>query len=104
MTLDQYIANGLPTYQDAAQYGLVMDAALKDALLATQSSLPPSQNRVAPAALTDGRWMIRAALLTEIDGGLYAQGFAALDPQLFAQVEVISMQDIDPLLPKDTEP
>lgn len=104
MTLDQYIANGLPTYEDAVPYALVMDVALKDALIATQNALPPSPNRVAPAELTDGRWMIRAALLTEIDGGIYADGFAALNPQLFTQVEVIPMQDIDPLLPKDTEP
>jgi hypothetical protein len=103
MTLDQYLAGGIPAYADAKIRALVMDAELKDALLNAQAALPPSQNRVVPAELTDGRWMIRAALLTEINGGIFAEGFSALDPQLFSQVEVVPMAEALALLPQQEE-
>jgi hypothetical protein len=54
-----------------------------------------------PVGLTDGRKMLCADLLTEIGpGGLYAQGFAHLPAELFAQVEVIPMSQVLPLLPQ----
>lgn len=102
MTLDQYLANGLPTYADANQYALVMSEQLKDNLLAAQDSLPPSQNRVVPTPLTDGRWLLRAALLTEIgEGGMFQAGFSALNPQLFPMVEVVPWADVVGLLPQE---
>jgi len=48
--------------------------------------------------------MLCADLLTEIGpGGLYAQGFAHLPAELFAQVEVLPMSQVLPLLPQPEE-
>jgi hypothetical protein len=103
MTLADLISQPL-TYEDARQLALVFGQAPYDALLAAQAQRPDAQNHVAPVQLTDGRWMVCADLLTEIaPGGMYADGFALLPPELFAQVDVMPWDDAVALLPQPEE-
>jgi hypothetical protein len=89
------------TDADAKQYALVFDQDAHDALIAAQAQRPDSHYRAAPVQLADGRWMLCADLLTEISpGGLYADGFALLPPDLFALVAVMPWTDAVALLPQ----
>ena len=92
------------TDAEAKSYALVFDQAAHDALLAAQAERQEAQHRAAPVQLTDGRWVLCADLLTEIQsGGIYADGFALLPAELFEQVEVMCWNDVVALLPKNTE-
>ncbi len=89
------------TDADAKGYALVFGQAPYEALLSAQAQRPEAHHRAAPVQLTDGRWMLCADLLTEIQpGGLYADGFALLPSELFEQVDVISWTDAVALLPE----
>jgi hypothetical protein len=88
------------TDADAKGYALVFGDEAHEALLAAQAERPTAQHRAAPVQLTDGRWMLCADLLLETaPGGLYAEGFAALPPELFSQVDVMPFADAAALLP-----
>ena len=85
---------------EAKRYALVFGQAPYDALLAAQSARPESHHRAAPVRLTNGQWMLCADLITELrPGGLYADGFALLPSELFAEVGVIAWADAVALLP-----
>ena len=102
MTLAELLPQ-LPSMTDAdtKQYALVFGDAPYQALAAAQAARPESHHRAAPVQLTDGRWMLCADLLTEISpGGLYADGFALLPPEMFAEVDVIPWADAVALLPQ----
>jgi hypothetical protein len=104
MTLDQYLGAGLPTYEQSKDYALLMPDSLKATLDAAQEAAPNARHRVVPFQLSSGMWMLRAAMLTEVgEGGLFASGFAHLDPQLFSQVEVVPMAEALALLPQAEE-
>jgi hypothetical protein len=88
------------TDADAKGYALVFGAKPYEALQAAQQARLDAQHRAAPVPLTDGRWMLCADLLTEIyPGGLYADGFTLLPPELFDQVDVMPWADALALLP-----
>jgi hypothetical protein len=104
VNLNDLLSAGAPDYQTSKQYALLLDATLRDRLAAVQAEHGDPRHRVQPVALTDGRWMLCADLLTEVgEGGLFASGFAHLDPQLFSQVEVVPMADALALLPQAEE-
>jgi hypothetical protein len=85
---------------EAKGYALVFGDAAHTALLDAQQHRE-SQHRAAPVRLSDGRWMLCADLLTEIHpGGLYADGFTLLPPEVFTQVDVIPWADAVALLPQ----
>jgi hypothetical protein len=87
------------SYEELKDLALVFNASLKNILEATQETFN-SQHKASPIALTNGSYMLCADLLTEIQpGGLYSQGFGLLDNDLFAQVGVISMEEVSALLP-----
>ncbi len=91
------------SYEELKSLALILNSNLKNILEATQETFA-SKHRASPVELTDGRFMLCADLLTEIaPGGLYAQGFGLLDTDLFAQVEVISMEEASALLPVASE-
>ena len=91
------------SYSELKGLALVFNSSLKDILEATQETFA-SQHKASPVELTDGRYMLCADLLTEIQpGGLYNQGFGLLDSDLFAQVEVISMEEAATLIPVSEE-
>ena len=80
-------------------------AASSSSFVFVQSQRPDARNRVAPVQLSDGRWMLCADVLREaLTGGLYAEGFALLPPELFSVVDVIPMADAVALLPIAEEP
>jgi hypothetical protein len=98
MTLAEIITQPI-SYENAKNLALVFSPALAAQLAAVQSEHGNPRHVASPVDLTDGRKMLRADLLTEIGpGGLYAQGFAHLPAELFAQVEVLPMSEVIPLL------
>jgi len=49
--------------------------------------------------LTDGRWMLCGDVLSEVgEGGILAGAFAYITPEMMAQVEVMPMSEVLPLL------
>ena len=89
------------TYAEAKTMALVFGQAAYEALCDAQAARPDAHHRAAPVQLTDDRWMLCADLLTEISpGGLYADGFALLPPEMFAEVDVIPWADAVALLPQ----
>jgi hypothetical protein len=91
------------SYEELKDLALVFNSSLKEILEATQETFN-SQHKASPVELTNGKFMLCADLLTEIQtGGLYSQGFGLLDNNLFAQVEVISMEEASALLPVASE-
>lgn len=104
----QTVADLLPflplPYDYAKQYACVFSQELADRLIQVQAS-NPQQFRVSPLALTDGRYMIRGAILSEVPNGLYAKGFAMLDPGRFNEIALVPFADALALLPQpDPEP
>ena len=104
------LADNLPTIAamtdaEAKTLALVFGDEAKSALEAVQSQRPDAHNRVAPVQLSDGRWMLCADVLREaLTGGLYAEGFALLPPELFSVVDAIPMADAVALLPVAEDP
>jgi hypothetical protein len=91
------------SYSELKGLALVFNGSLKDILEATQETFA-SRHKASPVELTNGSYMLCADLLTEISGkGLYAQGFGLLDADLFAQVQIITMEEASALLPVSDE-
>lgn len=104
----QTVADLLPflplPYDYAKQYACVFSQELADRLIEVQAA-NPQQFRVSPLALTDGRYMIRGAILSEVPNGLYAEGFAMLDASRFSEIDLVPFADALALLPQpDPEP
>ena len=78
---------------------LVFDASIAQRLNDAQ---PVYQHQAAPIILTDGRFALRADLLTEKDG-IYAPTFRALDQTAFPLVEVTTSDAIAELIPVPPE-
>ena len=92
------------SYEDARQWALVFTPALA-ARLAELHAIHGSPNCVPmPRALTDGRLMLSADLLTEVmPGGLLHAMWAAADQAvLLTSVEVIPWPDAVAMLPHTT--
>lgn len=99
MTLADLITQPV-SYEGTKDLALVFSSELAAQLAAVQAA-HGSYFIADPVDLVDGRKMLCADLLTEIGpGGLYAQGFAHLPAELFAQVEVLPMSQVLPLLPQ----
>lgn len=101
MNLPELLATApdLTTLQSLA---LVLSPALHDDLVAVQDQLPDRACAVQALPLVDGRWMLGADLLSEIDpGGLYADGFGRLPVTAFPTVEVLSIAEALSLRPAE---
>lgn len=102
----QTVADVLPhlplPYDYASQYACVFSAAFAERLLAVQAA--DARFRVTPRELTDGRYMIRGAILSEVPNGLYHDGFSQLDYSQFDQIDLLSWDDAVALLPVEPEP
>lgn len=97
------LADLLPTlprpYELSHQEALVFPAALLPLLDEAQAGV--TQHFASPIALTDGRYLLSADLLSEVGpGGLYQQGFSNLSGQYFDQVEVMLWEDVAALIPE----
>jgi hypothetical protein len=93
MTLADLITQPV-SYDSAKALAIVLTPEQAATLGAVQAQYGNPQHVAAPVPLTDGRLMLCADLLTETGpGGLYAQGFAHLPAELFAQVQILPMAD-----------
>jgi hypothetical protein len=92
------------SYETAKDLALVFSSELAAQLAAVQAEHGNPRHVASPVDLVDGRKMLCADLLTEVGpGGLYSGGFAHLPSELFAQVEVLPMSQVLPLLPQPEE-
>ena len=91
------------SYDDARGYALVFTPTLAGRLAELHGLYGSSKCRPVPRQLTDGRLMLSADVLTEIERGglLYAMWQAADQQVLGASVEVIAWADAVALLPPD---
>ena len=103
MTLADLITQPL-SYETARDLAIILTPDQAATLGAIQEQYGNPQHIAAPMPLVDGRLMLCADLLTETStGGLYAQGFAHLPAELFAQVQILPMADAIALIPQ-TDP
>jgi hypothetical protein len=82
----------------AGQWGLVFGADLAVRLAEVQAE-HPSQHYARPTLLTDGRYLLRGALLAETPNGLYGPVFNHLDPTRFDEIAVMPWADAVALIP-----
>ena len=103
MTLADLITQPV-SYETAKELAIVLTPEQAATLGAIQAQYGNPRHVAAPVPLVDDRLMLCADLLTETGpGGLYAQGFAHLPAELFAQVAVIPMADAIALIPQPEE-
>jgi hypothetical protein len=99
----QTVAEILPylplPYEYARQYACVFSQELADRLVQVQLE-NPEQFRVTPLAMTDGRYLIRGAILSEVPGGLYGGNFARLDASRFNEISLVLWAEALALLPQ----
>ena len=86
-------------YAYAKQYACVFSQELADRLTTVQAE-NPAQFRVTPLALTDGTFMIRGAILSEVPNGLYGGNFARLDASRFDEIALVPWAEAVALLPQ----
>ena len=86
-------------YEYAKQYACVFSAELADRLIEVQAA-NPEQFRVTPLALTDGTFMLRGAILSEVPNGLYGGNFARLDASRFDEIALVPWAEAVALLPQ----
>lgn len=91
------------SYEDARGYALVFDVPLAQRLAEIHAEHGSNKCRPVPRVLTDGRLMLSADVLTEIEPGglLHAMWEAADKAVLNAAVEVLPWADAVALLPPD---
>jgi hypothetical protein len=90
------------SYETARDLAIILTPDQAATLGAIQAEHGNPRHVAAPVALTDGRLMLCADLLTETgEGGLYAKGFAHLPSEIFPQVQIIPMQEAIDLIPKE---
>lgn len=89
------------SYDDARQYALAFTPALAGRLAELHDIHGSNKCRPVPRTMTDGRLMLSADVLTEVEpGGLLAAMWAAADKAVLnAQVEVLPWADAVALLP-----
>lgn len=103
MTLAALITQPV-SYESAKELAIILTADQAATLGAVQSQYGNPRHVAAPVPLVDGRSMLCADLLTETgQSGLYAQGFAHLPSEIFAQVQIIPMTDAIALIPQPEE-
>lgn len=92
------------SYHWGSVHALIFDAALVQRLAAVQAEHGDARHVPHPVALTDGRFMLSADILTEcIPGGLVYGGFSHLDASRFDEIEVVPIANVLPLLPQPPE-
>ena len=100
MTLSDLI-NQPFSYETARDLAIILAPDQAATLGAIQQQYGNPRHVAAPVPLVDGRLMLCADMLTETGpSGLYAQGFAHLPAELFAQVQILPMADAIALIPQ----
>lgn len=92
------------TDAELKELALILSPELNAALGEIQNGLGPRRHMAISVPLTDGNYMLRADLLTEIHpGGLYHAAFEAIPAELLPAVQVIPWADAVALLPQPEE-
>lgn len=100
MTLADLISQPV-SYETARDLAIVLTPDQAATLGEVQAQHGNPRHVAAPVPLVDGCLMLCADLLTETGpGGLYAQGFAHLPAELFAQVQILPMAEAIALIPQ----
>ena len=96
MTLLEFLASPLPDTATLQTLAIVFDTALAQKMVNFHAWYGDPRCTVYPAALADGRWCHVADILPQCisEGGIYAAGFARLNAENFASVEVIPRADL----------
>lgn len=99
MTLE-YLLLDLPPIGELQQLYLVFDSAINTELLVIQeNNFSNNQNKIATLQLTNGQYMLCADILTEVEDGIYSGGFSLVPTELYPLVQVITLEELMPLLP-----
>jgi hypothetical protein len=86
------------SYEYGQQFGMVYSQELADRLEEVQAE-EPTQFVAKGVALTDGRYLLTADILSEVPSGLYRVGFSKLDPARFSEIAIMPIADAMALLP-----
>ncbi len=89
-------------YADCKDLALVYPYEVAVTLYGVQKEHGDPRHVPAGRQLTDGRWMLCGDVLSEVgEGGILAQAFAFMTPEIMAHVEVVPMSEATDLLPDD---
>jgi len=97
-TLAELLPHLPVSYEYGQQYGMVYSQELADRLEEVQAE-EPTQFVAKGVALTDGRYLLTADILSEVPSGLYRVGFGKLDPSRFSEIEIMPIAEAMALLP-----
>lgn len=104
MTYDQIIATLFPggAPVDFKAYALILDAQAVISMQSAQNAVGSSRHKVEPVPTTDGRWLMCADILTELnDNGIFSPALPYFDATYLSGVQVIPWSDRLDLLPSD---
>jgi hypothetical protein len=89
-------------YADCKDLALVYPYEVAVTLYGVQEEHGDPRHVPAGRQLSDGRWMLCGDVLSEVgEGGILAQAFAYMTPEIMAQVEVLPMSEVAGLVPKE---
>ena len=93
------------SYEWGQAYALLFGPALAQRLAEVQVAHGDPRHLPHAVALTDGRFMLNADILTEcLPGGLVYGGFSQLDAGRFDEIEVVPLAEALALLPAEPSP
>jgi hypothetical protein len=92
------------SYEWGCGHALLFGPSLAQRLAEVQAQYGDPENVPSPLALTDGRFMLTADILTECVGGFLAAAFSHLDASRFDEIEVVPIADALALLPPPVRP
>jgi hypothetical protein len=82
-------------YAECRDLALVYSYEVAVTLYGVQEEHGDPRHVPAGRQLSDGRWMLCGDVLSEVgEGGILAQAFAFMTPEIMAQVEVLSMSEV----------
>jgi hypothetical protein len=90
-------------YADCKDLAMVYPYEIAVALYYVQAEHGDPRHVPAGRQLTDGRWMLRGDVLSEVGpGGLLCGAFRHITPEMMANVEVVPLADAAALLPSES--
>jgi hypothetical protein len=90
-------------YADCKDLAMVYPYEVAVALYYVQAEHGDPRHVPAGRQLTDGRWMLRGDVLSEVGpGGLLCGAFRHITPEMMANVEVVPLADAAALLPSES--
>lgn len=97
MTLADFLSQPLPDTATLQTLAIVFDTPLAQKMLNCHSWYGDPRCTVYPAPTADGRWCHVADILPQCiaQDGIYAAGFAMLDSENFAFVDVVPLADLE---------